>query len=168
MPHQQDGAGSDLAPLGESAPAGELDVGIARLGTLLEQARALTGRKRRRVADELNASFLELGRRGGSRAVADFLGQKLESGALAGLEGSHHRSCRAAAVEALISMGFPFALEVSPDDLEHLRASTKEARLRRVRAVVLGLMLVAGAAGLAALARLVVLFCQMAGLMSVP
>ena len=62
--------------------------------------------------------------------MAVLLHQFLEGGQLAGLEDASGRTCRAAATEALLRLGFPFALEVRPEDLEHLRALDPSAPSR--------------------------------------
>ncbi len=59
--------------------------------------------------------------RDGGRPVADALLGLLEGGRLEGLVDSTGRSARATAAEALVGMGYPYALELSPEDLEHLR-----------------------------------------------
>jgi hypothetical protein len=56
-----------------------------------------------------------------TRAAADFVKARLESGELAELLDSEGRTARSAAVEALLAMGFPYALEIAPEDLAHLR-----------------------------------------------
>jgi hypothetical protein len=89
---------------------------------LVEEARvATTEAERAQVAAKINHQLDALAAAGGSREVADLLHQLLESGRLAGLEEEGGRSCRAAATEALTRLGFPFALEVRPEDLAHLR-----------------------------------------------
>lgn len=92
-----------------------------RLEALLADIRAAQDLRSRRVlAKELNSRLLALGA-SGTRQGADSLQRLLESGALSGLVDPDGRTCRAIAVEALLSMGFPIALEVAPEDLEHYR-----------------------------------------------
>jgi uncharacterized membrane protein YbaN (DUF454 family) len=59
---------------------------------------------------------------GSPRATADRLQQLLGSGELATLRASDGTSARAVAVERLLGLGYPYALEVSPEDLAHWRA----------------------------------------------
>jgi len=59
---------------------------------------------------------------GDPRATADRLEQLLSSGALAPIRGPDGRSARAVAVDRLLSLGYPYALEVTPEDLTHWRA----------------------------------------------
>lgn len=135
---------ADLAPVDAVRPAADLD----RLRTLVVKRTVTQGSARSQLAEEINAALRALERQEPSREVADFLLRQLESGALVGLVDGKGRSCRAVAVEALISMGFPYALEVSPDDLEHLRAEKGATALRPPVAAALGLVFLAGAVSL--------------------
>ncbi|HUM12338.1 MAG TPA: hypothetical protein VLT82_15430 [Myxococcaceae bacterium] len=102
-------------------PPGELEPAVGQ--DLLEHALA-TARApgadedtRRAFADRL--ARLDLG---DPRSTADRLLQLLASGELATFRGSDGSSARAAAVERLLALGYPYALEVSPEDLAHWRA----------------------------------------------
>jgi hypothetical protein len=92
---------------------------------LLEEARAAAGAERVALAWHLNRELEALGAEGGSREVADLLLQLLESGRLEGLEEAEGRTCRGVAVETLVGLGYPYALEVRPEDLEFLRHQTR-------------------------------------------
>ncbi|HTS81813.1 MAG TPA: hypothetical protein VMH40_14525 [Myxococcaceae bacterium] len=59
---------------------------------------------------------------GSPRATADRLHQFLASGELDLLRASDGTSARAVAVDRLLGLGYPYALEVSPEDLAHWRA----------------------------------------------
>jgi hypothetical protein len=59
---------------------------------------------------------------GDARATADALLKVLASADLTTLRASDGTSARAAAVERLLALGYPYALEVSPEDLAHWRA----------------------------------------------
>jgi hypothetical protein len=85
----------------------------------LAEARApgADARVRRSFVDRL--SRLDLG---SPRATADCLQTLLSSGELATLRASDGTSARAVAVERLLALGYPYALEVSPEDLAHWRA----------------------------------------------
>lgn len=88
---------------------------------LVREARTTPEEPRRReVAGRLNRLLDEMAREGGSRQVADVFHGLLEGGALEGLVDARGRTCHAAAVEGLLSLGFPYALEVRPEDLEAL------------------------------------------------
>lgn len=102
-----------------SRPGGGVDIGL--LHSQVVRARKAAGQARRQLGDDINAAFRRLGQSGGSRAVADFLLKQLEDKTLHDLVDSEGRSCRAVAVEALLAMGYPYALELAPEDLEHLR-----------------------------------------------
>jgi hypothetical protein len=64
------------------------------------------------------------------RARADFLHSlmSLREEAHEGMTGSDGRTVRAAAVEALLELGFPYALEVDPDVLEDVRRKTQRRK----------------------------------------
>ena len=74
-------------------------------------------RARRGFVDRL--ARLDLG---SPRATADRLQALLASGELVRLRASDGTSARAVAVERLLALGYPYALEVSPEDLAHWRA----------------------------------------------
>jgi hypothetical protein len=80
------------------------------------------------LVDRLHRCLKEMTAQGGPRAAADFLLRQLENGSLAELEDRRGGSTRAAAVRALLALGYPYALEVSPEDLGYLR--TEDARRR--------------------------------------
>ncbi|GHG69100.1 hypothetical protein [Comamonas sp. JC664] len=103
-------------------PTPHLDLPLPVL-VLIEQARGADVALRPGVAERLNLQLARMAQSGGDRLVADTFLRLLESGRLSGLVDSQGRSCRAAAVEALLSLGFPYALEVRPEDLEHQRAN---------------------------------------------
>ena len=98
------------------------DVGSVGEPELLEhslaEARApgADERIRRTFVDRL--ARLDLG---SPRATADRLQTLLSSGELAMLRASDGTSARAVAVERLLALGYPYALEVSPEDLAHWR-----------------------------------------------
>lgn len=88
----------------------------------VQEARAASSEAERAVlAARINQQLDTLEAGAAGRQVADLLHGLLESDQLAGLEDAEGRTCRAAATEALLRLGFPFALEVRPEDLEHLR-----------------------------------------------
>ena len=58
---------------------------------------------------------------GSPRATADRLQALLASGELGALRASDGTSARAVAVERLLALGYPYALEVTPEDLAHWR-----------------------------------------------
>ncbi|QSQ18315.1 hypothetical protein JY572_19340 [Myxococcus landrumensis] len=96
----------------------------------VEQALKAPDAERAEAAARLNEVLVELASGGGERQVADTLHRLLAGGKLEGLVDAEGRSCRAVAVEALLSLGFPYALEVEPEDLHHLR-SNASSRPRR-------------------------------------
>ena len=102
------------------APArgGEVESLVAQdpldLALASAQAPGADGGARRAFVDRL--ARLDLG---SPRATADRLQQLLASGALETLRASNGTSARAVAVERLLALGYPYALEVSPEDLAH-------------------------------------------------
>ncbi|WP_051256146.1 hypothetical protein [Cystobacter fuscus] len=115
-------------PLPDSPQASLPEATRREVPRLVEAARNATGDEREVLAGQLGAQLEALGEGGGSREVADLLLHLLESGQLEGLVERGGRTCRSAAVESLTRLGFPYALEVSPEDLEHLRAWTRRRR----------------------------------------
>ena len=103
-----------------AATASELDALLPQdpLDRALASARApgADGVARRAVLDRL--ATLDLG---DPRATADRLQQLLASEELGSLRGTDGTSARAVAVERLLGLGYPYALEVSPEDLAHWR-----------------------------------------------
>jgi hypothetical protein len=92
---------------------------------LVDEARkAPTEEERQEKAGRLNALLERMGRGGGSREVADVFHELLDGGKLEGLVDARGRTCRAVATEALLALGFPYALEVRPEDLEHLHGAS--------------------------------------------
>jgi hypothetical protein len=96
---------------------------VQALLRLVEEAQGVSEeRERTQVAGRINQRLDTLAAAGGgSRKVADVFHHLLEAGRLKELEDEEGHTCRAAAVEGLLSLGFPYALEVRPEDLEHLR-----------------------------------------------
>ena len=92
---------------------------------LLAEIQAASGTERRELSQRLGEHLEALGTGEGSREKADVLLRLLESGRLEGLAASKERTCRAVAVESLTRMGYPYALEVRPEDLAYLRGQTR-------------------------------------------
>ncbi|RJS16149.1 hypothetical protein DRW03_31400 [Corallococcus sp. H22C18031201] len=89
---------------------------------LAEEAHHAESSRRPALCSQLNQLMGDVVKQAEGREAADLLHGLLEGGGLAGLADEKGRTCRAAAVEGLLSLGFPYALEVSPEDLAHLRA----------------------------------------------
>lgn len=83
--------------------------------------------------------------------TAEYLRGLLEAGTLDGLHDAQGRPCRAAVIQAQIALGFPYALEVNPDDLVWLRAHASSEASRstptRIATVILGLISLVWGAG---------------------
>jgi hypothetical protein len=98
-------------------------VGRAELARLLAAAEAApAGAGRQEAAGRLVAA-LGAGVPEGEdrRAVADLLVGALAAGRLEVLVDGEGRTARGAAAEALLGLGYPWALEIAPEDLAHLR-----------------------------------------------
>jgi hypothetical protein len=141
-------AGAQRGPV-PGKPTPPLDLPLPLL-VLVEQATRVPEQDRPDVASRLNALLEQMGREGGDRQVADTFHRLLEGGKLEGLVDTQGRSCRAVAVEALLALGFPYALEVRPEDLEHLRASGR----RQGKAVPFGREVPQAVLGVGLLAQL--------------
>src|SRR6185295_2782151 len=101
---------------------------LERLPVLLQRAdAAAAGDARRAATAELNAMLGQMARYP-SRPAADLLLRWLDQGALKDLQDAEGLTARAAATAAVLSMGYPYALEISPDDLDHLRARSAAVR----------------------------------------
>ena len=116
----------------QPSPGLSVPEAMRSLPELIEQAREASGAEHSARALRLNRHLEALASGGGSREVADVLLRLLESGQLEELEEKGGRTCRAVAVETLLRLGFPYALEVRPEDLEHLRQRGSPRRRRRV------------------------------------
>jgi len=119
--------GAELPSLAPWEPLESLpvpgEVPLTVLSAFVQEARAATSEaERSSLAERINHQLdtLEVG--GEGRRVADLLHQFLEGGHLAGLEDASGRTCRAAATEALLRLGFPFALEVRPEHRHRVAA----------------------------------------------
>lgn len=109
----------------------------------LQRARNSEGDDRLELATELNR-LLRRGPPEGERELwAQFVLERLDDEAFHDLYDSEGISCRAIAVEAVLSLGFPHALHLEPDDLEYLR-TVKPSRIApsgwRAMAVVTGVL----------------------------
>ena len=126
------------APL--PAASGETAVGLPL--EVLQRARNSESDERVRLAGKLNA-LLRAPPTAAREEWAQFLLEKLDDEAFHDLYDGDGVSCRAMAVEALLALGFPFALHLDPDDLDYLRA-VKPSRLGprgwRAMAVVTGVL----------------------------
>ncbi|WP_170115585.1 hypothetical protein [Melittangium boletus] len=98
------------------------------MSRLLMEIRVASGAERQELTQRLNGHLEALGTGTGSREKADVLLRLLESGRLEGLGGPPGHTCRAVAVESLTRMGYPYALEVRPEDLAYLRDQTVSKR----------------------------------------
>jgi hypothetical protein len=94
----------------------------ARLLETLQQARNSEGEGRLKLAGELNALLRRSTPVEEREPVAHLIIEKLDDEAFHDLYDAEGASCRAIAVEAVLALGFPFALHLWPDDLEYLRA----------------------------------------------
>jgi hypothetical protein len=126
----------DDGPTAVSTPA-------SRVLDVLQRARNAEGEPRLKLAAQLNGLLKRPVHDAEREAFAQLIIEKLDDEAFHDLYDDKGGSCRAAAVEAVLSLGFPWALHVWPDDLEYLRAvrpvSTGSPTLRAM-AVVTGVL----------------------------
>jgi hypothetical protein len=94
---------------------------------LVEQAREASGEERQQLARRINRLLDQMVLEGGSRHVADWFHHLIESGQLEGLEDGAGHACHETAIKGLLAMGFPYALEVRPEDLQRLQPKEQEA-----------------------------------------
>lgn len=111
-----------VAPVETSA---QLDV-TGKLDEAIADAQALTGVEQQKAAAAVNAALKLLRETQSGRGTADVVLGLLSKRKLAGLVAPDGRTCRSFAVEQLLALGFPFALEVTPEDLDHHRAQEKK------------------------------------------
>lgn len=102
---------------GGAGPAGPSDDLAA-----LQRARTLQGRARARALSEWERALGQVPATAAEReARATAVRGALEGRDLDALVGFRGRTARSIAVQALLKLGFPHALEVHPDDLAYLR-----------------------------------------------
>jgi hypothetical protein len=119
--------GASLAswePPAEASTEEEEEIPLPLLA-LVEEAQRASGTEREALAAQVNQQLEVLTSEEDSREVADLLHHLLEGGQLTALMDVEGHSCRGVAVEALLALGYPYALEVRPEDLEHLREGRK-------------------------------------------
>ena len=73
-----------------------------------------------------------------TRENADLLLAALETDELEGLVAADGRRCRTVAAESLLALGYPYALEISPEHLDRLRREQR-ALIRRGPWTLVGL-----------------------------
>lgn len=110
-----------IAPVTSSA---QLDV-AQKLEAAIAEARGAEGVEQEKLADDVNAALRLLRETSAARRAADVLLGHLHKRSFGKLTGTDGRTCRSVAVEQLLALGFPFALEVMPEDLEHHRAQER-------------------------------------------
>jgi hypothetical protein len=101
---------------------------------LVDQAQSASGEERQELSRRINRWLDQMALEGGSRHVADWFHHLIESGRLEGLADAAGHSCHETAVRGLLSMGFPYALEIRPEDLELIKPREQQQRtLKRDR-----------------------------------
>lgn len=108
---------------GKAAGASAVAVPIDALEAILTAARTARGRERNACLQQWRDRLRIVPEAPAAReARARWLTELLQEGDLESLVGARRWTARATAAEALLSLGYPYALEIHPDDLEHLRA----------------------------------------------
>ncbi len=90
---------------------------VRHLVTLLQQARNAEGADRVRWATLVNDALATR-----AEGCGETLVRFLDEGAFDGLVGEGEVPCRRRAVESVLSLGWPWAMHVTPADLDALRA----------------------------------------------
>jgi hypothetical protein len=98
---------------------------ILRAGNMPEVDRA-------RLAKAIVSRLRRVPHQAAPEAAAWWLLRALEENTWIGWTDARGRTCRAAAVEALLGLGYPWALHVTPEDLEHYRAQSPAGPSRGV------------------------------------
>ncbi|WP_224366077.1 hypothetical protein [Hyalangium versicolor] len=98
---------------------------------LVEQAQNASGEERQELSRRINRWLDKMVSEGGSRHVADWFHHLIERGRLEGLADAAGQSCHETAVRGLLAMGFPYALEVRPEDLERLKPRQSQPKHRK-------------------------------------
>jgi len=98
---------------------------------LVDQAQNASGTERQELSRRINRWLDQMVREGGSRHVADWFHHLIESGRLDGLADAAGHSCHETAVRGLLGMGFPYALEVRPEDLERIKPRELQQRSKK-------------------------------------
>jgi hypothetical protein len=117
---------SPPAPSGTKTPPPETPLPVL---LLVDQAQSASGAERQELSRRINRWLDQMVLEGGSRHVADWFHHLIESGRLDGLADAAGHSCHETAVRGLISMGFPYALEVRPEDLERIKPREQRRRI---------------------------------------
>jgi hypothetical protein len=108
------------------------------------QALAGADADHRPVAAQALNERLQRVKQGDGAAVAKAVLRALEDPALRGAEGVTGPSCRSEAVGALLRLGYPYALQVRPEDLLYHRQQSGASRGRAVTLVTVLVVLLMG------------------------
>ncbi len=138
------------SPAGTKTPPPETPLPVL---LLVNQAQNASGAERQELSRRINRWLDQMALEGGSRHVADWFHHLIESGRLEGLADAAGHSCHETAVRGLLSMGFPYALEVRPEDLERIKPREDRRKSRKRDKVLKGVA--AGIVGGGAIAELV-------------
>jgi hypothetical protein len=98
---------------------------------LVDQAHDAPPEEQQELARRINRLLDQMVLEGGSRHVADWFHHLIESGRLEGLEDAAGHSCHETAIKGLLAMGFPYALEVRPEDLQRVRPKEERPTWKR-------------------------------------
>lgn len=125
---------------GETKPS---DKGVT-LMELVQRARNSAGQEQVWLATLINQRLKKVTELPEREVLATFLLEQLDDMSFAGLKDKKHWPCRAAAVEAVIELGYPHALQLEPADVEYLAAEKAK------RPTALAPMRIAAGLGIAA------------------
>src|SRR5687768_3678006 len=103
-------------------------LGGITLSELIQRGRNASGEERAWLCTLINRALLALSAAPDKDRQAALLLEMLDDEALHGLEDERRVPCRAVAVEALLTIGYPWALQLEPEDVQFLRDNPAVAR----------------------------------------
>lgn len=98
------------------------------LSELIQRARNAEGEERAWLCTLVNRALVALCGASDKDRQAALLLEMLDDEALHGLEDEQRNPCRAVAVEALLTIGYPWALQLMPEDVQFLRDHPSRTR----------------------------------------
>lgn len=125
-PPRVDGSAVEQRSLERAAHA-EPEGGTS-LSELIQRARNASAEERLLLCTRINRALAALSSAADKDRQAALLLEMLDDEALHGLEDERRVPCRAVAVEALLTIGYPWALQLEPEDVQFLRDNPAFAR----------------------------------------
>ena len=98
------------------------------LSELIQRARNASGEEKAWLCTLVNRALTALSQAADKDRQAALLLEMLDDEALHTLEDERRVPCRAVAVEALLTIGYPWALQLEPEDVQFLRDNPAQAK----------------------------------------